>query len=729
MDKSAQIRGQVERIQYQNEENGYTVAKIHVKGQKDLVTVVGSMPGIAPGEELDLWGDWTTHPTYGDQFKVKNHKSTVPAGVLGIEKYLGSGLIKGIGPVMAKRLVARFGEETLDIIDKQPKRLGEVEGVGKKRIRMIKDAWDAQREIREVMVFLQGHGVSPAYATKIYRHYGKDAVDVVRENPYRLAEDIYGIGFVKADQIAMNLGIDKESDARAKAGVMHCLHRFADEGHVFYPYEPLVETCWKLLDVPDTDGIVKAVAALIEERRLVVEDLNKSTEAFFPNHKAVYLTGYHLAEKGVAQSLKILLQNPSHLRAVDPEKALEWVQQRIGFTLSSKQQLAVKTAVTEKVMVLTGGPGTGKTTILKAVLQIFRGMHVLISLGAPTGRAAKKLHEATGSEAMTLHRLLEWDFRKMGFKRDAGFPLPAEVVIVDEASMIDTLLMHHFLKAVSPGAVLILVGDVNQLPSVGAGNVLNDIIASGAVPVVELDEIFRQAEGSLIIRNAHLIHRGIFPELGIEDPDGSQDFYFIERETPEDIARTILDLVIKRIPAGFKMDPMNDIQVLTPMNRGPIGTNSLNEVLREALNPSGREINRGGRLFKQGDRVMQIRNNYDKEVYNGDIGIVESIDYEDQNVIVDFEGTPVLYDFTQLDELTLAYAVSVHKSQGSEYPAVVMPVHTSHFILLQRNLIYTGLTRARKLAVFVGTKKALNLGIRNDKTQKRYTGLIDKLAP
>ena len=408
---------------------------------------------------------------------------------------------------------------------------------------------------------------------------------------------------------------------------------------------------------------------------------------------------------------------------------MEWVQERIGFTLSNKQQIAVKTAVTEKVMVLTGGPGTGKTTILKAVLQIFRGMHVSIALGAPTGRAAKKLHEATGAEAMTLHRLLEWDFRKMGFKRDAEFPLPAEVVIVDEASMIDTLLMHHFLKAVSPGAVLILVGDVNQLPSVGAGNVLNDIIASGAAPVVELDEIFRQVEGSLIIRNAHLINRGLFPDLGPEEPEDSRDFYFIERETPEDIARTILDLVIKRIPAGFKLDPMNDIQVLTPMNRGPIGANSLNEALREALNPSGREINRGGRLFKQGDRVMQIRNNYDKEVYNGDIGIIESIDYEAQNVVVDFEGRLAAYDFTQLDELTLAYAVSVHKSQGSEYPAVVMPVHTAHFILLQRNLIYTGLTRARKLAVFVGTKKALNLGIRNDKTQKRYTGLIDKLAP
>lgn len=724
MDDPSKIYGQVERITFCNEENGFTIAKVKVKGEKDLVTVAGPLPGVNPGELLELLGEWSNHPKFGTQFKVMKFKSVMPATAAGIEKYLGSGLIKGIGPVMAGRLVKHFKETTLDIIDTHPERLEEVEGIGKKRVQMIKNAWDAQREIREVMIFLQGHGVTSTYAAKIFKQYGQGAIKVVQENPYRLAADIFGIGFKTADKIARDLGMDKNSEVRAEAGILYVLHELADDGHVYYPYEPLIEKSQKILEV-EKDIIVKGLARLFEDRRIVIEDLNDGKSNFVPNNKAVYLSGYHLAEKSISGNLKALLSTPSNLRRIEENKAVEWVQKCLAIQLTEKQMEGVKTAVTKKVMVLTGGPGTGKTTIIKAILEIFRRLTPRIIMGAPTGRAAKRMSETTGWEAKTLHRVLEWSPKEMGFKKDQDHPLDADVVIVDEASMIDNLLMHHFLKAVPKPAVLILVGDVNQLPSVGAGNVLKDIINSGAVPVVELHEIFRQAMGSLIITNAHRIHRGEFPQL--PGKGELQDFYFIQKETPEEIAATILELVTQKIPARFKKDPVDDIQVLTPMHRGIIGGENLNKVLQEALNKSPIELTRGSRTYKQGDKVMQIKNDYDKEVFNGDIGRILEINFEEQKVTVGFDGRPVDYEFSDLNELVPAYAVSIHKSQGSEYPVVVIPLHISHYLLLQRNLIYTGVTRARKLVVIVGTKKAMSIAIRNNEILRRFTGLCRKL--
>jgi exodeoxyribonuclease V alpha subunit len=725
MDNLSKLRGQIERITFSNEENGFTIAKLKVQGEKELVTIVGSFPGINPGEILELLGEWSNHPKFGTQFKAVKFKSVMPATAVGIEKYLGSGLIKGIGPVMAGRLVKHFRENTLEIIDTNPERLEEVEGIGKKRVQMIRNAWDAQKEIREVMVFLQGHGVSSTYAVKIYKQYGQNSIKVVQENPYRLAADIFGIGFKTADKIAGNLGIDRNSDIRAESGILYVLHELADDGHVYYPYEPLIEACQKILEV-DKEIITKALAKLFEEKKIVIEDLNGSKAEFMPNNKAVYLTGYHVAEQNIALKLKTLLNGPSNLRRIDEEKALGWVQKRLDIQLTERQKEGVKTATKQKVMVLTGGPGTGKTTIIKAILEIYRRLTNKIIMGAPTGRAAKRMSEATGWEAKTLHRVLEWSPKAMGFQKDGDHPLDADVVIVDEASMIDNLLMYHFLKAVPISSVLILVGDVNQLPSVGAGNVLKDIIESGVVPVVELNEIFRQAMGSLIITNAHRINGGEFPKIP-ETKGDPHDFYFIQKETPEEIATTILDLVTKRIPARFAKDPLNDIQVLTPMHKGVIGAQNLNQVLQEALNKSQVELPRGGRTYKPGDKVMQIKNDYDKEVFNGDIGRIAAIDTEEQEVTVDFDGRQVTYDFSDLNELVLAYAVSIHKSQGSEYPVVVMPIHISHYMLLQRNLIYTGVTRAKKLVVIVGTRKALSIGIRNNKIRKRFTGLCRRL--
>ena len=722
----SKIQGQIERITFANEENGFTIARLKTKGEKDLVTVVGSLPGINPGEVLELLGEWSNHPKFGQQFKVVKFKSVMPATAAGIEKYLGSGLIKGIGPIMASRLVNKFGVDTLEIIDTNPERLEEVEGIGEKRVQMIRNAWDAQKEIREVMVFLQGHGVSSTYSAKIYKQYGQGSIKVVQENPYRLAADIFGIGFKTADKIAGNLGIDRNSEIRAEAGILYVLHELADDGHVYYPYEPLIEACQKILEV-DKEIIIKALAKLFEERKIVLEDLNDLKEEFTPNNKGVYLTGYHVAEQNIALKLKILLNSPSNLRQIDEDKALEWVQTRLDIQLTEKQKEGVKTAIKQKVMVLTGGPGTGKTTIIKAILEIYQRLTPKIVMGAPTGRAAKRMSEATGWEAKTLHRVLEWSPKEMGLKKDGDHPLDADVVIVDEASMIDNLLMHHFLKAVPKGSVLVLVGDVNQLPSVGAGNVLKDIIASGLVPVVELNEIFRQAMGSLIITNAHRINQGEFPRIPDPKEETLQDFYFIQKEKPEDVLATILDLVTNRIPSRFKINPIDGIQVLTPMHRGVIGAENLNKVLQEALNKSQVELPRGGRIYKLGDKVMQIKNDYDREVFNGDIGRITRIDPEEQEVTVEFDGRQVEYDFSDLNELLLAYAVSVHKSQGSEYPVVVIPVHISHYMLLQRNLLYTGVTRARKLVIIVGTKKALSIGIRNNKIQKRFTGLCQKL--
>jgi exodeoxyribonuclease V alpha subunit len=721
----ADLQGQIERITYSNDETGYTIAKVKVYGRRDLVTVVGNLLAPTPGEILKMQGEWATHPKYGEQFRVVHYKSLVPASVYGIEKYLGSGLIKGIGPVMAKRIVKAFGKETLDVIEQEIKKLSEVEGIGKKRVEMVRKAWADQKEIRQVMLFLQSHGVSSGYATKIFKTYGNEAIEVVQENPYRLATDIFGIGFLTADRIAEKLGFAKDSELRAEAGILYVLHQLGDEGHVYYTLNPLLTKCQEILEV-DQEILLRALETLGAEQKIVLEDLEEKGEST-GGHRAVYLAKFHLSETNIAARLKALIKAPKAIRPIDPGKALAWVQNQLDITLAPRQVEAVKCALTNKVVVITGGPGTGKTTIINAILKIFAKAGVKFLLAAPTGRAAKRMSEATGHEAKTIHRLLEYSIQKGGFQKDDKTPLKCDLLVVDEASMIDTILMHHLLKAVPPRATIILVGDVNQLPSVGAGAVLQDIIASRAVPVMELNEIFRQARESLIIVNAHKINQGLMPTL---KPAGHKlaDFYFIEQEEPEKVLGIILELVKERIPSRFGFDPVDDIQVLTPMHKGLVGAGNLNQELQQALNPGPDSLTRGGKNFRLQDKVMQIQNNYEKEVFNGDLGRIVRIDPESQEVIIDFDGRRVPYDYADLDEVVLAYACSIHKSQGSEYPAVVIPILTQHYVLLQRNLIYTAVTRGRKLVILVGTRKALAMGIKNDKTKKRYTHLRCRLA-
>ena len=719
------LQGQIERITYTNDENGYTIAKVKVQGHRGLVTVVGNLMAPIPGEIIKMDGEWVNHPRYGEQFKVDRYKSLVPASVYGIQKYLGSGLIKGIGPVMAKRIVERFGKETLDVIEKEIEKLAEVDGIGEKRIGMIQQAWEDQKEIREVMIFLQTHEIGSGYAAKIFKQYGNRSIMVVKENPYRLATDIFGIGFLTADRIAEKLGFSRDSELRAEAGILYVLNQLADEGHVYYPYEPLVQKCQEILGV-DQGVIVKAMSVIAESRMIVIDDLKKDVDDFREKNKAVYLAKFYLSETSIVTRMKTLIRTPKSIRNIDFDKAIKWVQQHLPITLAEKQREAIQCAVENKVMIITGGPGTGKTTIINAILKIFSRINIKIMLAAPTGRAAKRMSEATGHAAKTIHRLLEYSIQKGGFQKNELSPLNCDLMIIDEASMIDTILMHHLLKAIPPGTTFILVGDVNQLPSVGAGNVLKDIIASGEMQIVELNEIFRQARESLIIVNAHRINNGLLPSFKSFEQK-LDDFYFIEQEDPEAVLRILLELVKERIPRRFGFDPVNDIQVLSPMHKGIVGAGNLNRELQNVLNPGEDGVIRGGRNFRVHDKVMQIKNNYDKEVFNGDIGRITRIDTENQELVISFDGRDIPYDYSDLDEIVLAYAVSIHKSQGSEYPAVIMPILTQHFVLLQRNLVYTAVTRGRKLVVMVGTMKALAIGVKNDKTQKRYTYLKHRL--
>jgi len=721
-----ELEGQLERITYANEETGFTIAKVKVHDRKELVTVVGNLAAPTPGEVIAMKGEWVNHPRYGEQFKIIHYKTQTPASVQGIGKYLGSGLIKGIGPVMAKRIVEKFGKETLEVIENRVEKLAEVEGVGKKRIQMIKRAWAEQKDIREVMIFLQSHGVSSGYATKIFKHYGSRSIEMVKQNPYLLATDVFGIGFVTADSIAEKLGFARDAELRAEAGILYVLNQLVEDGHVYFPYERLVKKCQEILKV-DRQVVVQAFGRVSVDQKIVIEDLNQDIEEFRENYKAVYLPKYHFSETNVAARLKILLNTPKTIRRIDTGKAVEWVQNQLHITLAQKQLAAIRCAAEDKVLVITGGPGTGKTTIINAVLKIFAKLGVDIMLAAPTGRAAKRMSEATGHEAKTIHRLLEYSMQKGGFQKDQDRPLKCDLLIVDEASMIDTILMHHLLKAVPPNATFIMVGDVNQLPSVGAGNVLKDIIDSGAVKVVELDEVFRQAQESSIIVNAHKINNGIIPSLKTSDRR-DDDFYFIEQEDPEEVLRIILELTRERIPNRFGLDPVEQIQVLTPMHRGTVGAENLNLRLQQALNPREESISRGGMHFRVDDKVMQIRNNYDKEIFNGDMGRIARIDFVTKEVTIVFDGVEVLYDYADIDEVVLAYAISVHKAQGSEYPAVIIPILTQHYVLLQRNLVYTAVTRGSELVVLVGTRKALALAVDNDKTQKRYTYLSHRLG-
>jgi exodeoxyribonuclease V alpha subunit len=715
------LQGQIERITFHNEENGFSILRLKVPGYRELVTAVGNLMGPLPGQIIHATGEWTTHPQFGEQFKIVEYNTLVPATVAGIEKYLGSGLIKGIGPVMSKRIVKLFGKETLDVIEESVDRLSEVEGIGEKRLGMIRKAWADQKQIREVMVFLQGHGVSAGYATKIFKQYGNRSIEVVKENPYRLATDIFGIGFITADRIAENLGFPKESPLRSEAGILYVLNQLSDEGHVYYPRESLIDKSIEILGVESTI-ISEALNTLESSRRIVCEALREKDEETV----ATYLSTLHACEKGIALRLNAIVEAPFRRRKIDSTKALEWVQNQLAIALAPNQVEAVRTALDSKAMIITGGPGTGKTTIIRAILGILERIGIEILLAAPTGRAAKRMSETTHREAKTIHRMLEFSPKTGGFQKNEKHLLKCDLLIVDEASMIDTVLMYHLLKAVPIHATLILVGDVNQLPSVGPGSVLKDIIDSRVVPVVTLTEIFRQARDSAIIVNAHLINHGAVPLFEKTREDGN-DMYFIERNEPEDTLRIIVELVCGRIQGAFGFDPVDEVQILTPMNRGIVGASNLNKELQGVLNPQEEGMMRGGRSFRVNDKVMQIRNNYDKEVFNGDIGRITGIDIENQDVMVLFDDRHVTYDYSELDELVLAYAITVHKSQGSEYPCVVIPILTQHYVLLQRNLLYTAITRGKKLVVIVGSKKALAIAVKNDKTQKRFTFLKARL--
>ncbi|MCI0439655.1 MAG: ATP-dependent RecD-like DNA helicase [Chloroflexi bacterium] len=712
---SERLHGEVERLVYSGDETGYTICRLRAPGHHDLVTVVGNMPGIQPGERLLLEGHWLNHSKYGLQFQVFKYTSLLPATANAIRRYLGSKLIKGIGPIMAARLVDRFGDDTLEIIESSPERLMDVPGIGPKRAQSIRKAWEAQREVREVMLFLQGHGVSSGYAARIYKTYGQDAISIVNENPYRLAQDIRGIGFKTADSIAATLGIDPQSPFRAQAALEHTLREFAQEGHAFYDSEELIAACAEQLAVPE-EQLVEGVEALRASGRVVREE------------EAVYLPELYQTERGSADILKALMAQPLGRRAFDADRAIAWTEGRIGLSLTDTQRQAVRMAVTEKVSVITGGPGTGKTTILKAVLSILEALKLRIVLAAPTGRAAKRLSEATGREARTLHRLLEYRPGQGRFRHDRDNPLEADAVIIDETSMVDIVLMYHLLKAIPRHASLLLVGDVDQLPSVGPGNVLCDILDSGEVPFVRLTDIFRQGERSQIVQQAHRINQGLMPEW-TKDLRQPSDFYVIGTDDPDRAAEMIVELCAVRMPRRFGLDPRRDIQVLCPMNRGSVGASALNSLIQERLNPHGEAVSRFGRTFRVGDRVLQTANDYDKGVYNGDLGWITGLDMDGASLTVAYDDGEVSYDFTELDELLPAYAISVHRSQGSEYPAVIIPVMTQHYPMLQRNLLYTAVTRARRLAVLVGNPKAIAIAVKNQKSQDRHSALGDRLHP
>lgn len=705
------LRCVVERITYQNAENGYSVMKVKVKGYDDLVTLVGNLLEVPAGSVLLCEGEWRVDKRYGQQFQCETWEEVMPATAYGIEKYLGSGLVKGIGPKFAKLIVGHFGTDTIEVIETDIERLYEVPGIGKKRVEKIRESWEKQKDIKNVMLFLQGFGVSTAYAAKIYRQYGKESIDKVKENPYRLADDIWGIGFKTADGIARKMGYEMNDERRLRSGLIYTLNQLADEGHCYAEEEQLIATAKQLLEA-DEECIRTAMTHAIE------------TEDLMFDGTAIYLPPFYYAECGTANRLSTLVHTKEVGSIFTARFDLAKLQRETGIEYDEVQVEAIRQAIASKVMVLTGGPGTGKTTTTKAIIAALQSAGMRILLAAPTGRAAKRMSEATGMEAKTIHRLLEYNPQD-GYKRNDENPLEGDALIVDECSMIDIILMNNLTKALPTTMRLVLVGDIDQLPSVGAGNVLRDIIDSGVIPVVRLTRIFRQAQSSRIVMSAHTINRGCFPDIS----NGQHtDFFFMKQEEPEKVAETIVSLVRDRLPKAYRL-PTANIQVLTPMQRGVVGAANLNMALQQALNHNTAALVRGGYTFKEGDRVMQLRNNYDKDVYNGDLGYVRSVDMEERTLTVDFDGQTVEYEASELDELTLAYATTIHKSQGSEYPIVVMPVLMTHYVMLQRNLIYTGITRAKKICVLVGQTKALAYAIHNMKVLKRNTRLKERLAP
>lgn len=703
------IRCVVEHITYQNAENGYSIMKVNVKGYKDLVTIVGSLLDVPVGSVLLCDGDWKVDKKYGTQFIVQYYEEVMPATIYGIEKYLGSGLVKGIGPKFAKLIVGKFGLETIDIIESDIERLHEVAGIGKKRVELIRESWEKQKDIKDVMLFLQGYGVSTAFAAKIYREYNKESINKVKENPYRLADDIWGIGFKTADGIAAKMGYEKNDLRRCRSGLLYTLNQLSNEGHVYAEEEQLVTAAVTLLEA-DEENIRQAMADMIQEDKLKMEQ------------EAIYLPSFYHSECGTAKRLLTLMESSDNGK--HPKFDLKAIEKETGIEYDEVQIAAIRQAVDSKVMVLTGGPGTGKTTTTQGIIAALKTAGLQILLAAPTGRAAKRMSEATGMEAKTIHRLLE--FNPMdGYKRNDENPLDGDALIVDECSMIDIILMNNLMKAIPLNMRLVFVGDIDQLPSVGAGNVLRDIIDSQKIPVIRLTRIFRQAQSSRIVMSAHAINRGAFPDLS----NGKDtDFFFIKNDDAEQVAANIVELVKNRLPKAYGM-PTSKIQVLTPMQRGVVGAANLNMVLQDAINPNKTGLNRGGYSFRKGDRVMQIRNNYDKNVFNGDLGYIHDVNMEDRTLIVDFDGTLVEYEVSDLDELSLAYANSIHKSQGSEYPIVVMPILMNHYVMLQRNLIYTGITRAKKICVLIGSTKALAYAIHNMTVLKRNTKLKERLNP
>ena len=797
------LQGILERIVYENPDTGYTVGRLSGRDHAELITVVGNLASINPGESLLLQGEWVDNAKYGRQFQIEKYETILPANVVGLRKYLGSGLIKGIGPKMAGLIVRKFGMDTMDVIENEPEKLARVPGIGRKRVQTIKEAWEAQREIKNVMLFLQSHDVSTAHAAKIYKTYGNDAILIVTEDPYRLADDIYGIGFVTADTIAQKLGIDKDAPKRVQAGIKYVLSQKADDGHVFQRRVELIEACQTMLE-QETEAIEQGISVLVEEEEIINPSFTDvassdeemgvsepqdayeisgqqsavssqqetpeqkhsgSSETSLPtetesrrkpkadSHSAIYLAPFYYAELGVAnQFLRLLASDQGHSTApLSPNStpSLTQLENEMGIRFASQQREAIHTAMTTRAMILTGGPGTGKTTTVVGMIRLFGAEGRRITLTAPTGRAAKRLSETTGSEAKTIHRLLEFSPQNNGFKRNRQNPLDTDVVIVDETSMVDLVLMNRLMQAIRPMTTVILIGDTDQLPSVGAGNVLRDLIDSQRIPVIQLTEIFRQAQESMIVTNAHRINKGDFPEL---TGDTDRNFFFMEEEDPEVITELICSVIADRLPRHYDYHPMDDIQLLCPMRRGTLGTENLNKRLQEVLNPehttpvshhpleksrfgvqtykrmsepAGQFQTAGG--FRIGDKVMQIRNNYDYDVFNGDIGRVVSIEHIDKKVYIQYPDKQVAYDTADLGELVLAYATTIHKAQGSEYPVVVIPLHTQHYLMLQRNLLYTGITRAKERVVIVGTKRALGICIRNNQVMERNSYLAERL--
>jgi len=706
-----QISGCVENIVFTSEETGFTVASLKEPRKKDLTSIVGTLPLLQPGETLHCEGIWRHHPRHGKQFEVLTYKQSAPQDLLGIKKYLESGFIRGIGPTYAKRIVEKFGLQTLRVIDETPKRLLEVEGIGEKRIDLIEKNWRDQKNIRHVMIFLQGHQIGPSLAQKIYKLYGDESIEKVKENPYALAKKIFGVGFKTADTIAKNLGFPPTSCHRIAAGIEFLLWQVSQEGHVCLPNQELLSSAKALLEV-DENLIESELENQINQQKLICKEIE--------GRIYYWVKPLYQCEIGIARELVRLKEESCCIRSIDTEKAIEWVQQKMHLRLASLQKNAVIASCEEKVHIITGGPGTGKSTITKGILKITEKLTQSILLAAPTGRAAKRMSEITRKKAFTIHSLLEFDYTTGGFKRGRENPLSCDLIMIDEASMIDTNLMYSLLRAIPTHARAIFIGDVDQLPSVGAGNVLKDLIESKRISVSELTQIFRQAAGSKIITNAHRINKGYFPD--ISNPSGS-DFIFLESEEPEQICQKIVHLVKNELPKKYDLNSFDDIQILSPMRKGGVGIENLNHLLQSELNPSLSPLHKFGRTFHVADKVIQLKNNYDKKVFNGDVGRIETISDQDQEMRVNFDGNIVSYDFSELDELTLAYAISIHKYQGSECPCVIIPIHTSHYKLLYRNLVYTGITRGKKIVILIGTKKALFMAIKNDEVKKRYAGL------